>query len=107
LQASDKLKANVAKEQRKIEEKFWRSQRDSSQVDWTRFRLWSAARARMAGENGGRSALESGYASDDESSSRDREMRDAQRRRDARRMEEAEMATRYAGTALRSAPFIF
>jgi hypothetical protein len=107
LQASDKLKANVAKEQRKIEEKFWRSQRDSSQVDWTRFRLWSAARARMAGENGGRSALESGYASDDESSSRDREMRDAQRRRDARRMEEAELATRYAGTALRSAPFIF
>lgn len=107
VQASDKLKANVAKEQRKTEEKFWRSQRDSSQADWNRFRLWSAARARMAGESGGRSALESGYASDDESSSRDRERRDAQRRRDARRMEEAEMATRYAGTALRSAPFIF
>jgi hypothetical protein len=109
-QASDKLRANVAKEQKKIDEKFWRSQRESSQAAWNRFRLWSAARARIAGESGERSSGhedESGYASDDESSTRERERRDAQQRTDARRREDAETAARYAGTALRSAPFIF
>ena len=111
-QASVKLKANVAKEQKKTDEKFWQSQGESSQDAWVRIRLWSHARAGIAGERRRMSALEaagegSGYASDDESSNRDiARRRDAQRRRDARRREDAEMA-RYAGTALRSAPFIF
>jgi hypothetical protein len=58
------------------------------------------------GEGGERSAVEagaveSGYASDDESSTTSSERRVAQRR------EEAAAAARYAGIALRSAPFIF
>lgn len=115
-QASVKLKAQVAREQKKADEKFWQSQGESTNDAWDRFRRWSRVRVGIAGERS--AGDESGYASDNESPSPRSEMRDEQRRRDAKRRsvarrreeaqrrEDAEMS-RYAGTALRSAPFIF
>jgi hypothetical protein len=117
--ASAKLKALVAREQKKIDEKFWQSQGEPPSDAWEKFRRWSRAQVGIAGESGRRSSGdESGYASDDESPSPRSEMRDvlrrrdAQKRRDAQRREEAQRRedvemVRYAGTALRSAPFIF
>jgi hypothetical protein len=112
-QASAKLKALVVRGQKKTDEKFWQSQGEPTKDAWDKFRRWSRVRVGIAGESGRRSPEEeSGYASDDESPSPRSEMRDVQRRRDAQRRvdaqrrEDVEMV-RYAGTALRSAPFIF
>jgi hypothetical protein len=112
-QASVKLKALVAREQKKIDEKFWQSQGEPPSDAWAKVRRWSRVHVGFAGESGRRSlGEESGYASDDESPSPHSEMRDVLRRRDAQRREEAQRRedvemVRYAGTALRSAPFIF
>ena len=109
LQASAKLKAKVAREQKKIDRKFRQSQEETSTSPkdaWDRIRRWSRGDVGIVGEGGERSAVEvgageSGYASDDEFSTTSSE------RRVARRREEAAAAARYAGIALRSAPFIF
>lgn len=107
-QASVKLKARVEEEQNKVDARFWRSSQEEEEEEspkddaWNRFRRWSHARVGIAGEDRRRSVGdESGYASDDESPSPRTEMREEPRR------EEAAEAVRYAGTALRSGPFIF
>ena len=108
-QASAKLKEEIAKAQKKSDGQFWHSEEETSRSPkevWGRFRRWSRGDVDIARRSDGRSASvaaaeDPGYASDDESPS------PRTQRRSERRRQDAATAARYAGTALRSAPFIF